>query len=79
MISAMQHAHEHIHTNMQLLAPGISMRSLSENGHLLQDRYQVQKYGCMMHGVGLCDEWPLIAYSNQLLDGAFVNMSLRPA
>jgi Xaa-Pro dipeptidase len=71
MISAMQHAHEHIHTNMQMLAPGVSMRSLSENGHRLHDRYQVQKYGCMMHGVGLCDEWPLIAYPDQLVDGAF--------
>lgn len=71
MISAVKYAHAHIHTNTQFLAPGVSMRSLSENGHLLQDRYQVQKYGCMMHGVGLCDEWPLIAYSDQLLDGAF--------
>ena len=56
MISAMQHAHEHIQTNIQMLALGVSMRSLSENGHRLHDRYQVQKYGCMMHGVGLCDE-----------------------
>ena len=24
-----------------------------------------------MHGVGLCDEWPLIAYPGHLVDGAF--------
>ena len=24
-----------------------------------------------MHGVDLCDEWPLIAYPDQLVDGAF--------
>ena len=24
-----------------------------------------------MHGVGLCDEWPLIAYPDQWVDGAF--------
>ena len=24
-----------------------------------------------MHGVGLCDEWPLIAYHDNLVDGAF--------
>ena len=71
MISAMQHAHEHIHTNMQMLAPGVSVRILSENGHRLQDHYQMQKYGCMMHRVGLCDEWPHIAYPDQLVDGAF--------
>ena len=55
----------------RLLATGVSMRSLSENGHCLQDHYQMQKYGCMMHGVGLCDEWPYTAYPNQLVDGAF--------
>jgi Xaa-Pro aminopeptidase len=67
----MQHAHEHIQINIKMLAPGVSMRSLSKNGHRLHDHYQVQKYGCMMHGVGLCDEWPLIAYPDQLVDGAF--------
>jgi Xaa-Pro dipeptidase len=24
-----------------------------------------------MHGVGLCDEWPLITYPDHLVDGAF--------
>ena len=47
------------------------MRSLSKNRHRLHDYYQLQKYGCMMHGVDLCDEWPLIAYPDQLVDGAF--------
>ena len=71
MIYAMQHAHEHIQTNTEMLAPGVSMRSLSKNCHRLDDNFQVQKYGALMHGVGLCDEWPLIAYPDQLVDGAF--------
>ena len=71
MIEAMKHGHEHIMHNMELLAPGVSMRSITENGHKLDDKYQKQKYGCMMHGVGLCDEWPLIAYPDKLVDGAF--------
>ena len=77
MISAMQHAHEHILQNMRMLAPGVSMRSLSENCHRLNENYQKQKYGCLMHGVGLCDEWPLIAYPDQLVDGAF-EYELKP-
>ena len=44
MISAMQHAHEHILQNMRMLAPGVSMRSLSENCHRLNENYQKQKY-----------------------------------
>lgn len=71
MISAMQHAHEHIMANMAMLRPGVSMRALSLNSHRLEERYQAQKYGCLMHGVGLCDEWPLIAYPDQLVEGAF--------
>ena len=71
MVYAMQHAHEHIMTNMDMLKPGVHMRDLSINCHKLDDNFQKLKYGCMMHGVGLCDEWPLIAYPDQLVDGAY--------
>ncbi len=71
MVYAMQHAHEHIMTNMALLKPGVPMRDLTFNAHKLDAHFQRQKYGCMMHGVGLCDEWPLIAYPDQLVEGAY--------
>ncbi|WP_282157999.1 dimethylsulfonioproprionate lyase DddP [Shimia thalassica] len=71
MIYAMQHGHEHIMTNMQMLKPGVNMQDLSRGCHRLDDQFQVQKYGCMMHGVGLCDEWPLIAYPEAMVEGAF--------
>ncbi|MGV6847617.1 MAG: dimethylsulfonioproprionate lyase DddP [Marinibacterium sp.] len=71
MVYAMRHAHEHIMTNMELLAPGVAIPELTERCHRLDDRFQAQKYGCMMHGVGLCDEWPLVAYPDHAVDGAF--------
>ncbi len=71
MIYAMRHAHEHIMTNMDLLKPGVSFKELTFGGHHLDDQFQPLKYGCKMHGVGLCDEWPLIAYPDQWIDGAF--------
>ncbi|WP_371054861.1 dimethylsulfonioproprionate lyase DddP [Rhodosalinus sp. K401] len=71
MVEAMRHAHEHIMTNMEMLRPGVHMRELSENCHRLADKYQDLKYGCLMHGVGLCDEWPLIAYPDRMVPGAF--------
>jgi Xaa-Pro aminopeptidase len=37
----------------------------------LDDNFQKQKYGCAMHGVGLCDEWPLVVYPDSWVDGAF--------
>ncbi|MFN3145857.1 MAG: dimethylsulfonioproprionate lyase DddP [Paracoccaceae bacterium] len=71
MVEAMRISHEHIMTNMAMLAPGVSLRDLSMNCHRLPEKFQALKYGCMMHGVGLCDEWPLVAYPDQLVEGAF--------
>ena len=71
MIYAMQHAHEHIMQNMELLKPGVSIPELTAQCHKLDDKFQRQKYGCMMHGVGLCDEWPLVAYPDKAVPGAF--------
>ncbi len=71
MVYAMRHAHEHIMTNMDLLKPGITIPEITERGHRLDARFQKQKYGCMMHGVGLCDEWPHVAYPDRETKGAF--------
>jgi Xaa-Pro aminopeptidase len=71
MIYAMQHAHEHIHTNMAMLKPGVPLRDLTFNGHQLDAQYMKGKYGCRFHGVGLCDEWPLITYADKFVEGAF--------
>ncbi|MEQ9694063.1 dimethylsulfonioproprionate lyase DddP [Shimia sp. SDUM112013] len=71
MIYAMQHGVEHIMTNMEMLKPGVNIEEISRNCHRLDDQFQAQKYGCLMHGVGLCDEWPLIAYPDKMVEGAF--------
>ena len=71
MVSAMQHGHEHIMTNMELLKPGVNIQDLSRQSHRLLPEYQALKYGCLMHGVGLCDEWPLVAYPDKMVEGAF--------
>ena len=77
MIEAMKTGVDHIEQNMQMLKPGVNIQDLSRNCHQLPDKYQNLKYGCMMHGVGLCDEWPLVAYPNQMVDGAF-DYELQP-
>ena len=71
MIYAMRHAHEHIMTNMDMLKPGVTIPELTANAHKLDDKFQAQKYGCLMHGVGLCDEWPLVSYPDKAVAGAF--------
>lgn len=71
MIDAMNLGIEHIETNMQMLRPGVHMRDLTMNAHKLPDQFQDLKYGCLMHGVGLCDEWPLIPYPDKFVEGAY--------
>lgn len=71
MVYAMRHAVEHIQTNMGMLKPGVTIPELTANSHRLDDKFQAQKYGCLMHGVGLCDEWPLVAYPDKAVPGSF--------
>jgi Xaa-Pro aminopeptidase len=77
MVYAMQHAVEHIQTNMDMIKPGVMIPDLTANCHRLDDKYQDLKYGCLMHGVGLCDEWPLVAYPDKAVAGAF-DYALQP-
>ena len=77
MVYAMRHAAEHIAENTALLKPGVSFRDLTFGGHRLDDKYQKLKYGAKMHGVGLCDEWPLIVYPDHYMEGAF-DYELKP-
>lgn len=77
MIEAMQIGVEHIRTNMDMLKPGVNIEELSRKTHVLPDKYQKLKYGCLMHGVGLCDEWPLVAYPDKMVPGAF-DYELQP-
>jgi len=62
---------EHIAHNMALLRPGLRFDELTWRAHVLPPDYQKQKYACLAHGVGLCDEWPHIDYPDGLVPGAF--------
>ncbi len=68
---------DHININMEMLKPGVSFKDLVFGGHQLTALYEKQKYSCRFHGVGLCDEWPSIAYPSHYREGAFEG-ELRP-
>jgi Xaa-Pro aminopeptidase len=55
-------SHEHIMSNMELLKPGVSFREITEKAHRLPEKFIPNRYGVVMHGVGLCDEYPAIRY-----------------
>lgn len=57
-----QIAYEHIQTNMSILKPGLSLTEVTRLAHRLPDEFRAQRYGVIMHGVGLCDEYPCVRY-----------------
>ncbi len=64
-------AYEHIMTNFELLKPGVSFTELTEKGHRLPEEFRAQRYGLMLHGIGMCDEYPCIYYPEDFIEGAF--------
>jgi Xaa-Pro dipeptidase len=64
-------AAEHVAANAALLLPGTPFADLTASAHRLPADCQKQKYPCLYHGVGLCDEWPYIQYPDERVPGAF--------
>ena len=77
MIDDYRLAIDHIEENTALVAPGVALRDLTFKGHQLPDSYVGGQYSCRFHGVGLCDEWPLVAYPQEYVEGAF-DYTLQP-
>jgi Xaa-Pro dipeptidase len=53
-------ATEQVAHNCALLRPGCSFREFGERAWQIPERYFAQNYGCLLHGVGMIDEWPAI-------------------
>ena len=51
---------EHIAHNMALLRPGLSLRELAEKSWPIPAIYQANAYPEIVHGIGMCDEYPAI-------------------
>ena len=58
-------ATEHIQHNKGLIKAGTSFREFAEKAWKLPDNCYDNHYPCIIHGIGLCDEWPFIAYPNE--------------
>ncbi len=56
-------AWEQIHTNIALIKPGLSYRELAETAWQLPASCTGQRYSVVVHGVGLCDEYPACYYT----------------
>ena len=57
-----QMAVEQINHNYRLIKSGTSFKEFTEKSWKLPEEYYGNRYSCMLHGIGLCDEWPQIKY-----------------
>ena len=55
-------SHDWLGAMKDLVRPGVTCRELAERGPRLPDRYLPQRYECMIHGIGLEEESPSVAY-----------------
>ncbi|RAZ73015.1 M24 family metallopeptidase [Mesorhizobium atlanticum] len=55
-----RYAYDELQTNIKLIRPGVSMRDLQESAWPVPEEFRAQAYSCLIHGVGMCDEYPQV-------------------
>ncbi len=55
-------ATEQIDFNSRLIKDGVTFQEFTEKSWVLPEEYYPNRYSVMVHGIGLCDEWPAIRY-----------------
>lgn len=70
-----QTALDNLHHNLGLVKAGLSFREFTEKSFRLPEEFVDRRYSCIMHGVGLCDEYPFATYREDFdrwgFDGTF--------
>ena len=56
---------KNIKYNEQLIKPDMTFREFAEKAWKLPDNCYDNHYPCQVHGIGMCDEWPFIAYPDK--------------
>ena len=57
-----QTAVDQIDYNSRLIKDGLTFKEFTEKAWILPEKYYGNRYSVMLHGIGLCDEWPAIRY-----------------
>ncbi len=72
-------AMDQINHNYRIIKPGLSFKEFIKKSWILPEEYYGNRYSVMLHGIGLCDEWPAIRYPTDggQIEGVFEkNMTL---
>ena len=63
-------AHAQVHHNIDVLKPGRTFREIAEVAYRLPERFVPRMNRAIAHGIGLCNEYPLIV-NQAYIDGAY--------
>ena len=64
-------AEEQLAFNLDVLKPGMSFAEFREAAYVLPKDYYPNRYSAIVHGVGLCDEYPSIPYPGDEKKGGY--------
>ncbi|QHG74953.1 M24 family metallopeptidase [Ensifer adhaerens] len=62
-------AHRQVHANIELFRPGMTYREIAEYANVLPSRYFERQNACVAHGIGLCNEYPLVMHKRTFEGG----------
>jgi len=65
------HAYAQVQHDIDLLKPGMTFKEVSDASWPIPGEFRANRYGCMIHGVGLADEWPNIVYPEDWNDSGY--------
>ncbi len=71
-------AYEQIHSNLELVRPGVGFREFSERSFKLPPSFAPNRYSVVFHGVGLADEYPASLYPEDYAAGGGYDGVLEP-
>ena len=64
-------ASEQLERNLELFVPGASFAEISAKGHLPPSALHADANAAIAHGIGLCNEYPLILNRERFADGGY--------
>jgi Xaa-Pro aminopeptidase len=67
-------AMEQIHHNIDQVRAGMTLGEFSERAWRIPASYAANRYSCVAHGVGMCDEWPGVAHVQDLAASGYDGM-----
>ena len=59
-----RYAYDQVHYNMDIMKPGMSFVEIAEKSWKIPNEFNARRYGVLAHGVGLCDEYPHISFTD---------------